>query len=231
MASSRGDAAGAGKPSTSGPERDSPRRRAMSSGSVAAAMRAACNPSQSLPSCTGSDAADSASMKPTSSRVMPSATTGPSPISGTRTSRPRCSESQRRASVRPPPATTAAITRPDRRRHPVVDGGDRDDVDVGGGNAGGGQRDRADAPARPAVEPPSGADQRAGQHRSRGDAELRAQDAGLRGEDEEQHHADERDGDACDGERLADPAVGARRAAARRAAVRWGGGHGRWRSR
>ena len=41
----------------------------------------------------------------------------------------------------------------DRRGDPVVDRGDRDDVHVGRGDAGGRQRDRTDPPAGPGVEP------------------------------------------------------------------------------
>jgi hypothetical protein len=81
-------------------------------GNVLAAVRALCSQIQSLPTCTGNDAADSASMNATNSSVMPPVTTGASRISGTRTRTPRCSESQRRARVRPPPPMIAAITSP-----------------------------------------------------------------------------------------------------------------------
>ena len=68
---------------------------------------------------------------------------------------------------------------PDGRRHPVVDGGDRDDVQVCGGDAGGGQRDRTDPPAGPAAQPDADADERARQRHAAGDADLRPQQAGL----------------------------------------------------
>jgi hypothetical protein len=89
-----------------------PSASATNSGTVPAAVRAACIQIQSLPSCTGSAAADSANMNPTSSSVMPSVTAGARPISGTNTSKPRCCECHRLASVNPPPPMTAAITRP-----------------------------------------------------------------------------------------------------------------------
>ncbi len=63
---------------------------ATNSGNVAAAILAACIRIQSLPSCTGSEAAEMASMNPISNSVMPSVTTGARMISGTSTSRPRC---------------------------------------------------------------------------------------------------------------------------------------------
>ena len=85
---------------------------ATNSGNVTAAMRAACNQSQSLPICTGSDAADSASMNATSSSVTPPTTIGANTSSGTRTRSPNCSESQRRATASPPPAIIAAMTSP-----------------------------------------------------------------------------------------------------------------------
>jgi hypothetical protein len=61
---------------------------AINSGKVGAAIRAACSQTQSLPSCTSSEAAEMASMNAISSIVMPSLTIGASTISGTSTSRP-----------------------------------------------------------------------------------------------------------------------------------------------
>ena len=168
-------------------------------------IRAACSQIQSLPSCTSSDAAEMASMNPISSIVMPSVTIGARTISGTSTSRPRCWESQRRANVRPPPPMTAAMASPTGAEHPVVDRGHRDDVHVRGGDAGRGQRDCTDAPAGAGVEPDRDADQRPGQHGTCADSDFGPQDAGLRGEHQQQHHTDERDCDAGDGEHLADP--------------------------
>ena len=86
--------------------------RASSRGTVGAAMRAANIAIQSLPRCTASAAADSASMKPMTIRSTPWVMTGASPISGTSTSSPRCSEFQRRASARPAAPTAAAIASP-----------------------------------------------------------------------------------------------------------------------
>lgn len=85
---------------------------ATNSGSVAAAIRAPCMPTQSRPSCTGSTAADSVSIKPISSRLTPSVMAGARQSSGTTISRPRCSESHRRANVSPAAPTAAASTSP-----------------------------------------------------------------------------------------------------------------------
>ncbi|SHU33462.1 Uncharacterised protein [Mycobacteroides abscessus subsp. abscessus] len=85
---------------------------ATSMGKVQAAVRATNIATQSLPNCTGSDAADSASMNPISSSETPSATTGASTARGTSTNSASCWESQRRARVRPPPPITAASTKP-----------------------------------------------------------------------------------------------------------------------
>ena len=68
------------------------------------------------------------------------------------------------------------------------------------------------------------ADQRPGQHCACADADFGPQDAGLGGEHQQQHDADECDRDACDGECLADPARVARWPAALRR--RGGGGVG-----
>jgi hypothetical protein len=65
-----------------------------------------------LPSWTNSEAAEMASMNAISSIVIPSVTIGASTISGTSTSGPSCAESQRRASMSPPPPITAAIANP-----------------------------------------------------------------------------------------------------------------------
>ena len=73
MASTRRDAARAGQPQVV-PVVEVHRGQRHQQRQRAAAMRAACSQIQSLPSCTGSDAADSASMKPTSSSVMPPVT-------------------------------------------------------------------------------------------------------------------------------------------------------------
>ena len=85
---------------------------AISSGTVGAAMRAANIQIQSLPRCTTKAAADRASMNPIDIRSTPWVMAGASPIRGTSTSSPRCSESQRRASARPAPPTAAAIASP-----------------------------------------------------------------------------------------------------------------------
>ncbi len=73
-------------------------------------MRIPCSHTQSLPTCTGSTAADSASMNPISSGVIPSVSTGASRISGTTISRPSASLSQLRANSSPPAAISDANT-------------------------------------------------------------------------------------------------------------------------
>ena len=201
-----------------------PPTNATSSGKVAAAMRAACSQIQSLPSWTGSDAAEMASMNAISSIVMPSVTIGASTISGTSTSRPRC------CGVPAPSQGEAAAAdhrrdhQADGRGHPVVDRRDRDDVHVRRGDTGRRQGDRADPPAGTGVQPGRDADERPGQHGARADADFGAQDAGLGGEHEQQHDADECDRDAGDGEDLADPARVARRPRRRCGGWRRGGG-------
>ena len=85
---------------------------ATSSGTDTAATRAASIKVQSLPSCAGRAAADRANMNPTSSRLTALVMTGARPISGTSTSSPRCSESQRRARARLAPPTRAAMINP-----------------------------------------------------------------------------------------------------------------------
>ena len=60
------------------------------------------------------------------------------------------------------------------------------------------------------------------QHRTGADADLGAQNAGLRGEHQQQDDADEGDGDTGDGENLADPALVALRPRfGRRGDSRW----------
>ena len=74
--------------------------------------------------------------------------------------------------------------------------------------------DNAIAPTRPPGLPLSQNAtpmQRTCQQRAGGHPDLRAKNARLGGEHEQEHHPDERDSDACDGERLADPAVRPRR--------------------
>ena len=51
--------------------------------------------------------------------------------------------------------------------------------------------------------------QRGGQQGTRADADFRTQDACLGGQHQQQHDTDQGDRDACDGEHLADPALGA----------------------
>ena len=202
------------RPTKRRPDVGSTATSATSSGNVLAAVRAACIQSQSLPSCTGRDAADSASMKPTSSSVMPPTTTGASAISGTSTSSAEVLGVPPPGQRQPAAATTAAMRQADCGGYPVVDRRHRDDVDVRRGNTRRGQRDRPDPTAGPAVQPDGDGHQRGGQHRTGADPDLRAQNAGLGGQHQQQHDADERDRDARDGERLADPAVGRAAAAA-----------------
>ena len=95
---------------------------------------------------------------------------------------------------------------PDRCRHPLVDGHDRDDVQVGGGNTGGGQRNRADPAAGPTPQPGGHADEGDRQRAASGHPDLRSKQPGLRGQHEQQHHADQRYAHPRDGEHLADPA-------------------------
>ena len=63
---------------------------ATSNGNVQTTVRATYIQTQSLPICTGSAAADNASMNPISSSETPSATTGASTARGTRTRRASC---------------------------------------------------------------------------------------------------------------------------------------------
>ena len=90
------------------------------------------------------------------------------------------------------------------------------------------------APTRPpgrAVQPTADGDQPDRQHRAGTDADLGAQNAGLRGQHQQQHDTDERDRDAGDGEDLADPALdawAAGAAAARGGATGGGGGGGQY---
>ena len=118
----------------------------------------------------------------------------------------------------PAPSQGQAAAADHRREHqadgrgdPVVDRGDRDDVHVRRRNTGRGQGDRADPPARAGVQPSRDADERPGQQSACADTDFRPQDARLGGEHEQQHDADQRDGDTGDGEDLADPARVARR--------------------
>ncbi len=77
-----------------------------------AAMRAQCSQIQSLPSCTGSDAAGERQHEADQQQRDPVGDDGASTISGTSTSTPRCWESSGGPAVNPPPPMTAAMTRP-----------------------------------------------------------------------------------------------------------------------
>jgi hypothetical protein len=123
---------------------------------------------------------------------------------------------------------------PDGGRHPAVDGGDRDDVHVRGGDAGRGQCDGTDPAAGAAVQPSRYGHERPGEERACANADFGTQDAGLGGEHEQQHNADERDRDARDSENLADPVRVAWRLGGPRRGWRlgeWGRRSSRWRSR
>jgi hypothetical protein len=95
-----------------------------------------------------------------------------------------------------------------RRRHPRVDGGHRDDVDVRGRDTRCRQRDRADPATGPAVEPAAGGHQPRGQDGTGADADARRENPRLGGEYQKQRDADQCHGHSRDGKRLADPSLG-----------------------
>ena len=79
---------------------------------VPAMTRTPCNQTQSSPSWIGNDPITMASMNPTSNSEGPSVSTGARMKTGTRTSKPRCSESQRRANNKPVNVISPARTSP-----------------------------------------------------------------------------------------------------------------------
>jgi hypothetical protein len=105
----------------------------------------------------------------------------------------------------PAPADHSRDPQAEGRGHPVVDRRDGDDVHVRRGNAGRRQRDCADPAAGAGVQPSRYGNQSPGEQSARTDADLGPQDACLRGEDEEQNDADQRDRNTGDGQHLADP--------------------------
>ncbi len=95
--------------------------------------------------------------------------------------------------------------------HPVVDAGHGHGVEIGRRDAGGGEGLRAGATAGAAVQPERAAEQTAGEGRAETDPDRGAEEAGLRGEHEEERDADEGDEDAGAGEHPGDGEHGSRR--------------------